>query len=152
GCCAARSASPRVAGRSGSWAGPRSCGTGSPRGARWDRSSGCPPDDGKDATMKRLWLFAFVTAILGCSEVVPGTCYVNPTGGAGGADTIPAGAGVGATTSGGDYATEPPSGPLDYGGGDSPCDDPCMECPAAPGGDQQALLQHYLDDAQGAGG
>ena len=62
--------------------------------------------------MKHLCLFAFVIVSLGCSEVVPGTCYLNPTGGAGGADTIPIGAGVGAAASG-DYATEPPRQPED---------------------------------------
>jgi hypothetical protein len=66
--------------------------------------------------MKHLWIFVFVTVILGCSEIVPGTCYENPAGGAGGADSLAVGAGVGATTSGGDYA-EPPRGPLDYGDG-----------------------------------
>lgn len=63
--------------------------------------------------MKHLWLFAFVTVSLGCSEIVPGTCYENPAGGAGGGGTMPIGAGVGATTSGGDYATEPPKEPQD---------------------------------------
>jgi hypothetical protein len=64
--------------------------------------------------MKYLWLFMFVTVLLGCSEIVPGTCYENPAGGAGGADSLAVGAGVGATTSG-DYA-EPPKGPLDGDG------------------------------------
>jgi hypothetical protein len=58
--------------------------------------------------MKRIWLFASVTVTLGCNEIEPGSCYRDPTGGAGGADSLPI-AGVGATTSG-DYA-EPPSGP-----------------------------------------
>jgi hypothetical protein len=65
--------------------------------------------------------------ILGCSEIVPGTCYENPAGGAGGADSLAVGAGVGATTSG-DYA-EPPKGPLETGDGDSSCSNPCLECP-----------------------
>jgi hypothetical protein len=65
--------------------------------------------------MKYLWRFMFVTVLLGCSEIVPGTCYENPAGGAGGADSLAVGAGVGATTSG-DYA-EPPKGPLDHGDG-----------------------------------
>lgn len=87
--------------------------------------------------MKRLWLFMFVTVILGCSEVVPGTCYENPAGGAGGAGSMPIGAGVGASASG-DYATEPPKGPLEHGDGDtySFCieDNPCVSrCPTVAG-------------------
>jgi hypothetical protein len=83
--------------------------------------------------MKYLWLFAFVTVILGCNTVDPDSCYPNPAGGAGGADSLAVGAGVGATTSG-DYA-EPPKGPLENGDGDSSCsNNPCLECPSAPGG------------------
>jgi hypothetical protein len=86
--------------------------------------------------MKHLWLFMFVTVLLGCSEVVPGSCYENPTGGAGGEGSMPIGAGVGATTSG-DYA-EPPKGPLEHGDGDtySFCieDNPCVSrCPTGGG-------------------
>jgi hypothetical protein len=65
--------------------------------------------------MKYLWRFMFVTVLVGCSEIVPGTCYENPAGGTGGADSLAVGAGVGATTSG-DYA-EPPKGPLEDGDG-----------------------------------
>jgi hypothetical protein len=65
--------------------------------------------------MKHLWLFMLITVLLGCNEVEPGTCYPNPAGGAGGADSVSIGAGVGATTSG-DYAL-PPKGPLHHGEG-----------------------------------
>jgi hypothetical protein len=83
----------------------------------------------KDATMKYFWFFAFVTGILGCNEVVPGTCRPNTTGGAGGADSWAVGAGVGATTTTGTYGADPPKDPLASGDGDSACSDPCMECP-----------------------
>lgn len=83
----------------------------------------------KDATMKHLWLVPFVTVILGCNTVDPDSCYPNPAGGAGGGGTMPIGAGVGASASG-DYATEPPKGPLENGDGDSTCsNNPCVECP-----------------------
>jgi hypothetical protein len=65
--------------------------------------------------MHHLWLFMFVTVILGCNTVDPDSCYPNPAGGTGGADSLAVGAGVGATTSG-DYATEPPKGPLERSG------------------------------------
>ena len=50
----------------------------------------------------------------GCLTVSPDECWVNTSGGLGGEEPIPIGAGVGATT-GGDY-DEPPRGPLDKGG------------------------------------
>ena len=67
--------------------------------------------------------------ILGCNEVVPGTCHPNTTGGAGGGGDIPIGAGVGATTTTGTYGADPQKGPLAAGDGDSACSDPCEECP-----------------------
>jgi len=57
--------------------------------------------------MRHLWLFMFVTVILGCSEIEPGSCYPNTSGGAGGG-TMPIGAGVGATTTTGTYGADPP--------------------------------------------
>jgi hypothetical protein len=77
--------------------------------------------------MKHPCLFVFVTGILGCSEVVPGSCYPNPAGGAGGADSVTVGVGVGATTSG-DFISPPPGGPLDYGGEPNPCIEPQGPC------------------------
>src|SRR5262249_35772228 len=74
--------------------------------------------------MNHVWLFAFVTGILGCNEVVPGTCRPNTTGGAGGAGDMPIGAGVGATTTG-TYGADPPKGPLASGdGADGSGDEP----------------------------
>lgn len=70
--------------------------------------------------------FVFVAVILGCSEVVPGTCYPNPAGGAGGAGSIPTDPGVGASS--GDFISPPPSGPLDYGGDPDPCIVPQSPC------------------------
>lgn len=65
--------------------------------------------------MKQLWLLVFTIVPMGCSEIVPGTCYPNPAGGTGDEDPMPiAGVGVSAT---GDYATEPPKRPLDVGDG-----------------------------------
>jgi hypothetical protein len=78
--------------------------------------------------MKPRWLIVLMTpipAILGCSEVVPGSCYLNPTGGAGGADSMAVGAGVGASS--GDFIS-PPRGPLDYGGAPDPCIMPQSPC------------------------
>ena len=57
---------------------------------------------------------------IGCLTVSPDECWVNTSGGLGGEEPIPIGAGVGATT-GGDY-DEPPRGPLDNGGAPyNPC-------------------------------
>jgi len=61
---------------------------------------------------------------LGCNTVSADSCRPNTTGGAGGAATIPIGAGVGATTSGDFPSAAPPSEPLDYGGDDNPCVSP----------------------------
>jgi hypothetical protein len=102
--------------------------------------------------MRYLWPFAFVTVILGCNEVVPGTCRPNTTGGAGGADSMAVGAGVGVAAAAGTYGADPQKEPLAAGDGDSACSDPCEECSTAAGGDQRALLQQYLENDQGAGG
>jgi hypothetical protein len=90
--------------------------------------------------MRYPWLFALMIVILGCSEIEPGSCYPNTSGGAGGGGTMPIGAGVGATTTTGTYGADPPKGPLDTGngGGDtySYCieDNPCMSrCPTGGG-------------------
>ena len=72
-------------------------------------------------------LFSWSIAVLlpamlavGCLTVSADECWVNTSGGLGGSETIPIGAGVGATT-GGDFS-EPPRGPLDKGGApDNPC-------------------------------
>src|SRR4051812_38082762 len=80
--------------------------------------------------MKCPWLFVFVTGILGCSEVVPGSCYPNPAGRAGGADCGSVGVGVGAGS--GDFISPPAGGPLDYGGDPNPCmPPPAKDCKAA---------------------
>jgi hypothetical protein len=59
----------------------------------------------------------------GCLTVSPDECWVNTSGGLGGSEPIPIGAGVGATT-GGD-PLEPPRGPLNNGGApENPCTAP----------------------------
>lgn len=84
--------------------------------------------------MRYLWPFAVVVITLGCTEIVPGTCYQNPAGGAGGAGSMPIGD-VGASASG-DYA-DPPRQPQDnpYGPypppeceivSDTPCNEKCL--------------------------
>jgi len=84
---------------------------------------------GKDATMKHLWPVLFLTVILGCQEPVPGSCYPNPAGGAGGADSVAVGVGVGAVgASSGDFISPPQNGPLDYSGDSNPCIMPQSPC------------------------
>jgi hypothetical protein len=80
--------------------------------------------------MKYLWLFMFVTVLLGCNEVVPGTCRPNTTGGAGGADSWAVGAGVGVSAAAGTYGADPPKDPLAAGDGANPCEEPAMGKPA----------------------
>src|SRR5262245_21097219 len=80
--------------------------------------------------MKHFWLFALVTVILGCNEVVPGTCRPNTTGGAGGSGDIPIGAGVGATTTTGTYGADPQKGPLAAGDEVDPCEETAVGMPA----------------------
>ena len=65
--------------------------------------------------------------VIGCTWVDADECWVNTSGGLGSAGTIPIGAGVGATTTGGDFFSPPPDGPLDYGG--PPNSNPCMAGP-----------------------
>jgi hypothetical protein len=63
---------------------------------------------------------------LACNTVSPDQCWPNTSGGLGGSEPIPIGAGVGATT--GDYLT-PPRRPLDYGDEPNPCiiqENPCL--------------------------
>ena len=57
--------------------------------------------------MKQLWFFvcACVILALGCSEMVPGTCYENPAGGAGGGGSIPS-TSAGATSGTGDFLVD----------------------------------------------
>ena len=57
--------------------------------------------------------------VIACNTVDPSECWPNTSGGLGGSETIPIGAGVGATSSG-DLA-EPPKGPLDYDEASNPC-------------------------------
>lgn len=98
--------------------------------------------------MKLLWLFMMLVAvILGCSEIVPGTCYQNPAGGAGGAGYIPI-ADVGVAASGA-YGTEPPKQPLegDFDGPYLPPD--CYIVPATPC--DEKCLSDYKDAAAECG-
>jgi hypothetical protein len=69
------------------------------------------------------WIVPLAPVVLGvaCNTVSPEDCWVNTSGGLGGSDPIPIGAGVGATSSG-DFAS-PPEGPLDVGGVANPCVD-----------------------------
>jgi hypothetical protein len=65
----------------------------------------------------------------GCLTVSPDECWVNTSGGLGGSEPIPIGAGVGAT-SGGDFS-EPPRGPLNNGGAhENPCTAEAPEKPS----------------------
>jgi hypothetical protein len=75
--------------------------------------------------------FLFGMLVAACNTVDPSECWPNTSGGlGGGAETIPIGAGVGATSSG-DFITPPPHDPLDNG--DSP-ENPCVtpESPPKP--------------------
>ncbi len=66
--------------------------------------------------------FLFGVLVAACNTVDPSECWPNTSGGlGGGAETIPIGAGVGATSSG-DFLTPPPHDPLDNGSApDNPC-------------------------------
>jgi hypothetical protein len=102
----------------------------SPRNVQWGRSLGFRLDNNrKELAMKEIWLFLCACAILlGCSEVVPGTCYPNPAGGAGGGGSVPTTT-VGATSGTGDFPAYPENEPLDIGDGAyEACvdDDPCV--------------------------
>ncbi len=74
-----------------------------------------------------LALLMLVLLVMGCNTVSPDECWPNTSGGFGGSGTIPIGAGVGATSSGGD--SDSPSG-----GTPNPCvtpsDDPEFGKPA----------------------
>src|SRR4051812_24293312 len=61
-----------------------------------------------------------VMLVIGCTTVSPDECWPNTSGGFGGSGTIPIGAGVGATTSGGDFDA-PAKEPLTASGTDNPC-------------------------------
>jgi hypothetical protein len=50
-------------------------------------------------------LLLVLVLVIGCSTVSPDECWVNTSGGLGGSGPIPIGAGVGATSSGGDFDT-----------------------------------------------
>jgi hypothetical protein len=63
--------------------------------------------------------------VIGCNTVDPSQCWPNTSGGLGGGDPIPIGAGVGASS--GDFIS-PPRGPLDYGGAPNPCIEPQSSC------------------------
>jgi hypothetical protein len=66
------------------------------------------------------FLLVLVLIGIGCSTVSPDECWPNTSGGLGGSEPIPIGAGVGATT-GGDLL-EPPREPLDNGAAqENPC-------------------------------
>jgi hypothetical protein len=58
--------------------------------------------------------------VIGCNTVDPDQCWPNTSGGFGGGGTIPIGAGVGATTSGGDFDA-PPKDPLSAENTYNPC-------------------------------
>jgi hypothetical protein len=68
-------------------------------------------------------LLLVLVIVIGCSTVSPDECWPNTSGGLGGSGTIPIGAGVGATSSGGD--ADGPSG-----GTPNPCVTPAT--PSSP--------------------
>jgi hypothetical protein len=61
-----------------------------------------------------------VMLVIGCNTVDPSECWPNTSGGFGGGGTIPIGAGVGATTTGGDFDA-PPKEPLTAESTYNPC-------------------------------
>lgn len=87
----------------------------------------------------RAWYYAIppvlVMLFLGCSTVDADQCWPNTSGGLGGTETIPIGAGVGAVSSG-DFLSPPPYDPLDNGGEPyNPCithDEPPAPSPPPP--------------------
>ena len=66
-----------------------------------------------------------IVLAIGCSTVSPDECWPNTSGGFGGSGTIPIGAGVGATSSGGDF-----DGPS--GGTPNPCVTPSNDANMTP--------------------
>jgi hypothetical protein len=61
-----------------------------------------------------------VMLVIGCNTVDPDECWPNTSGGFGGSGAIPIGAGVGATTTGGDFIS-PPRDPLTADSTYNPC-------------------------------
>ncbi len=61
---------------------------------------------------------------IGCLTVDADECWVNTSGGLGGSKPIPLAAGVGATSSGGDFDTPPTNGGDPNGGASNPCTAP----------------------------
>ena len=74
---------------------------------------------------------------VGCSTVSPDECFPNTSGGFGGSGTIPIGAGVGATSSGGD--SDSPSG-----GTPNPCVTPDTPSDPDEGGSEQSTYIRCL--------
>ena len=97
-------------------------------------------------------LFSWSIAVLlpamlavGCLTVSADECWVNTSGGLGGSETIPIGAGVGATSSGGDFL-DPPRGPLDNS---KATENPCTaEAPEKPS--PQSACQAPTPSGEGA--
>src|SRR5262245_44604345 len=89
--------------------------------------------------MKQIWFIGLFAALLGCSEMVPGTCYENPAGGAGGGGSIPSTSG-GATSGTGDFLIDPEKQPQDNA-------DPPASCMVPPGPCEKKCLDAYEKDA-----
>ena len=91
--------------------------------------------------MKQVSFFVCTCVILalGCGEMVPGTCYENPTGGAGGGGPIPSTSG-GPTSGTGDFLVDPEKRPQDYA-------DPPASCMVPPGPCEKKCLDVYEQDA-----
>jgi len=87
--------------------------------------------------MQQFWSFvcACVMVALGCSEIVPGTCYENPAGGAGGGGSIPT-TSVGATSGTGDFPADPEKEPQDSA-------DPPAGCVMPPGPCEAKCVKDY---------
>jgi hypothetical protein len=82
-------------------------------------------------------LLLVLVIMIGCSTVSPDECWVNTSGGLGGSGTIPIGAGVGATSSGGD--ADGPSG-----GTPNPCVTPATPSSPDEGGSEQSTYIRCL--------
>jgi hypothetical protein len=91
--------------------------------------------------MKRFWFFVCASVILalGCGEMVPGTCYENPAGGAGGGGPSPT-TNVAATSGTGDFPADPEREPQDS-------TDPPASCMVPPGPCEAKCLDAYEQDA-----
>jgi hypothetical protein len=90
-------------------------------------------------------LLVLMLLVMGCSTVDPDECWVNTSGGFGGSEPIPIGAGVGAT-SGGDFS-EPPRGPLDNS--EAPYN-PCVKSETAEKPPPQSTCEMPTPAAEGA--